>query len=290
MTDRGMPLRRLGFLTIGQFDPADPGRGHEQTLRMIVLAEALGFDSVVGAPAPSPARHLLTGRAAGRREPAHQVESHWVLPSFRLGWKTRYASPRIWRPSTSCPRAVSTPVCPSAFRCYTNTSRPPCIPRPTRLENFSKERVLRLLACLRGEPVSDFAGMIGQDDFSNRVQPHSPGLAGRVWYGGGRQSAEWAGTHGMNYLTANLVTTEGTDSRDFATIQAEHIDIFRRHHPDPESARVAQGLVVIPTDSASANRSSGTVPTLPTASSEHCSLRVHGAWSPRPTTSARPTK
>jgi len=26
------PLRKLGFLTIGLFDEADPGRGHESTL------------------------------------------------------------------------------------------------------------------------------------------------------------------------------------------------------------------------------------------------------------------
>ena len=39
------PLRRLGFLTIGLFDPADPGRGHESTLEIIELGERLGFDS-----------------------------------------------------------------------------------------------------------------------------------------------------------------------------------------------------------------------------------------------------
>ena len=119
------------------------------------------------------------------------------------------------------------------------------------MENFSKERALRLLVCLRGDSVSDFEGAIGQDLFFRRVQPHSPGLAGRVWYGGGLLSAEWAGKQGLNYLTANLVSTEGTESRDFATIQAEHIDAFRSSHPHPESARVSQGLVVMPTDSAS---------------------------------------
>jgi hypothetical protein len=121
------------------------------------------------------------------------------------------------------------------------------------VENFSKERVLRLLACLRGDPVSHFEGTIGPERFLREVQPHSPALAGRVWYGGGLHSAEWAGSQGLNYLTANLVSTEA-ESRDFATIQAEHIDIFRSNHPDPESARVSQGLVVIPTDSASSEQ------------------------------------
>ncbi len=39
------PLRKLGFLTIGLFDEADPGLGHESTLSLIELGERLGFDS-----------------------------------------------------------------------------------------------------------------------------------------------------------------------------------------------------------------------------------------------------
>ena len=111
--------------------------------------------------------------------------------------------------------------------------------------------MLRLLRCLRGEPVSDFAGTVGIEQFTDRIQPHSPGLAERVWYGGGMTSAAWAGEQGINYLTSSVVSIEGTESRDFATIQGQNIDMFRASHPHPESARVSQGLVVIPTDSAS---------------------------------------
>src|SRR3984885_14671948 len=39
------PLRKLGFLTIGLFDEASPGQGHESTLEIIELGERLGFDS-----------------------------------------------------------------------------------------------------------------------------------------------------------------------------------------------------------------------------------------------------
>ena len=39
------PLSRLGFLTIGLFDGADPRPGHESTLEIIQLGEQLGFDS-----------------------------------------------------------------------------------------------------------------------------------------------------------------------------------------------------------------------------------------------------
>jgi len=123
-------------------------------------------------------------------------------------------------------------------------------PETHGLENFSKDRVVRLLQHLRGEPVSDFEGTVGIEQFTARVQPHSRGLADRVWYGGGLESAIWAGRQGINYLTSSVVTTEGAHSQDFATIQGEQIDAFRAHHPHPETARVSQGLVVIPTDSA----------------------------------------
>ncbi len=63
-------------------------------------------------------------------------------------------------------------------------------------------------------------------------------------------SAIWAGQQGINYLTSSVVSSDGTESRDFATIQGEQIDAFRAAHPQPERARVSQGLVVIPTDSA----------------------------------------
>ena len=46
MPRRGEPLRKLGFLTIGRFDAADPGPGIEETLQTIERAETLGFDSV----------------------------------------------------------------------------------------------------------------------------------------------------------------------------------------------------------------------------------------------------
>ena len=39
------PLRKLGFLTIGLFDEADPRAGHESTLEIIQFGERLGFDS-----------------------------------------------------------------------------------------------------------------------------------------------------------------------------------------------------------------------------------------------------
>jgi len=70
-----------------------------------------------------------------------------------------------------------------------------------------------------------------------------------MWYGGASTaSARWAGEHRMNFLTSSVVRAEG--SADFAAIQQSHVRKFRDAHPDGPDARVSQGLVVIPTDSA----------------------------------------
>jgi alkanesulfonate monooxygenase SsuD/methylene tetrahydromethanopterin reductase-like flavin-dependent oxidoreductase (luciferase family) len=109
--------------------------------------------------------------------------------------------------------------------------------------------VRRLLAFLRGEPATQGAATEGFEVFSDRVQPFSPGLGRRMWYGGASlRSAQWAGENAMNFLTSSVVRAE--ESEDFARIQLSHIRTFRAHHPDGQAARVSQGLVVIPTDSA----------------------------------------
>jgi alkanesulfonate monooxygenase SsuD/methylene tetrahydromethanopterin reductase-like flavin-dependent oxidoreductase (luciferase family) len=118
-------------------------------------------------------------------------------------------------------------------------------------EDFSHERVSRLLRLVGGEPASGFAGTEGIEEFSDRVQPHSPGLRSRMWYGGASlSSARLTGEHAMNFLTSSVVKAEQPGT--FAEIQASLIAAFRAAHPAGAAARVSQGLVVVPTDSATA--------------------------------------
>jgi alkanesulfonate monooxygenase SsuD/methylene tetrahydromethanopterin reductase-like flavin-dependent oxidoreductase (luciferase family) len=249
MPRRGEPLRKLGFLTIGRFDDRDPGPGIEQTLEVIERAEALGFDSVWLRD-----RHLQPGISspvaimAAASQRTSRIELGTAVIPLGLENPFRLAEDLATVDILSGGRvnpgvSVGTPMLYDHYKTalYPNTHE---------LEDFSKDRVLRLLKCLRGEPVSDFEGVLGIEQFTNRIQPHSPGLADRVWYGGGLESARWAGAQGINYLTSSVVGTDGTESRDFATIQGQQIDAYRSSHPRPETARVSQGLVVVPTDSA----------------------------------------
>jgi alkanesulfonate monooxygenase SsuD/methylene tetrahydromethanopterin reductase-like flavin-dependent oxidoreductase (luciferase family) len=250
MPRRGEPLRKLGFLTIGRFDAGNPAPGMEETLEVITRAEALGFDSVW-----LRCRHLQPGISspvaimAAATQRTSRIELGTAVIPLGLENPLRLAEDLATVDILSGGRinpgvSVGTPMLYDHYKTA-------LYPETHAAEDFSKDRVLRLLRCLRGEPVSDFAGTVGIEQFTDHVQPLSPGLADRVWYGGGLSSAVWAGQQGINYLTSSVVGTEGTEARDFATIQGEQIDAFRAHHPDPARARVSQGLVVIPTDSAS---------------------------------------
>ncbi|MEU8471103.1 LLM class flavin-dependent oxidoreductase [Streptomyces sp. NPDC029006] len=247
------PLRRLGFLTIGLFDAADPGRGHESTLEIIELGERLGFDS-----AWVRHRHLQYGISspvavlAAASQRTRRIELGTAVTP--LGWENPLrlaedlATVDVLSGGRLNPGVSVGP--PQHF----DEVKDALYPDTADAEDFGHERVRRLLDLVRGEPATGFRGEEGFEVFSSVVQPHSPGLGRRLWYGAGSLgSARWAGEHGMNLLTSSVVKAEdgAGGAPDFAGTQLSHIREFRAHHPDGDAARVSQGLVVIPTDSAS---------------------------------------
>src|SRR5258706_5807588 len=80
------------------------------------------------------------------------------------------------------------------------------------------------------------------------VQPQSPGLVDRIWWGSGtRESAVWVAEHGMNLMSSTLLLE---DTRvPFDELQAEQITLFHEawqragHEPNP---RVSLSRSVMP--------------------------------------------
>jgi alkanesulfonate monooxygenase SsuD/methylene tetrahydromethanopterin reductase-like flavin-dependent oxidoreductase (luciferase family) len=250
------PLRKLGFLTIGLFDGANPRAGHESTLGIIELGERLGFDS-----AWVRHRHLQFGISSPVAVLAAASQR-----TTRIEFGTA-VTPLGWENPLRLAEDLATVDILSGGRLNPGISVGPPMryddvksalyPATADIEDFSYTRVQRLLSFIRGEPATPFRGTEGFEVYSDRVEPHSPGLAARMWYGGASlRSALWAGENSMNFLTSSVVRSEGPpdspESVDFAAIQLAHVRAFRAHHPGGERARVSQGLVVIPTDSASA--------------------------------------
>ncbi|PPF76569.1 LLM class flavin-dependent oxidoreductase [Subtercola sp. Z020] len=244
------PLRSLGFLTIGFFDEHDPFGGHESTLQIIELGERLGFDS-----AWLRDRHLQYGisspvavlAAASQRTRRIELGTA-VIP---LGFENPFRLAEDLATVDVLSRGRMNPGISVGVPTHFDAIREHLYPDSADAEEFGHERALRLLANLRGEAVSTFTGTEGIEAYSPRIQPFSAGLAERVWYGAASlASAAWAGEHGLNLLSSSVVRAEEDD--DFARIQRAQIDLFRTKHPHGEAARASQGLVVIPTDSASA--------------------------------------
>jgi alkanesulfonate monooxygenase SsuD/methylene tetrahydromethanopterin reductase-like flavin-dependent oxidoreductase (luciferase family) len=246
------PLKRLGFLTIGLFDGANPGPGHESLLAIIQLGEELGFDS-----AWLRHRHLQYGVSSPI---AIMAAASQRTSRIELGTAV---TPLAWENPLRLAEDLATVDILSGGRINPGISvgnpmrwddvKQVLYPDTAEAEDFSYERVERLLRMVRGERVTDFAGTAGIEVFSDRVQPHSEGLIHRMWYGGASlKSAQWAGEHGMNFLTSSVIKAE--ESEDFAQVQLSQVRLFRDHHPDGDEARVSQGLVVIPTDSATAEQ------------------------------------
>lgn len=252
------PLRKLGFLTIGLFDPADPAAGHESTLQVIELGEQLGFDS-----AWLRHRHLQFGisspiaimAAASQRTSRIELGTA-VTP---VGWENplRLAEDLATVDLLSGGRinpglSVGEPM-------HYDTVKHELYPDSAGLEDFSYTRVDRLARLIAGEPVRAFSGKQGVvEEFSNRVEPHSAGLRERLWYGAAsKKSAVWAGENGFNLLTSSVIFPEENQEPSFADIQQSQIRAFREAAAASgaaRAARVSQGLVVIPTDSATATQ------------------------------------
>ncbi|MEV8097853.1 LLM class flavin-dependent oxidoreductase [Kitasatospora sp. NPDC085879] len=242
------PLRRLGFLTIGLFDEADPGRGHESTLQLVELGERLGFDSVWLRH-----RHLQFGISspvavlAAASQRTRRIELGTAVTP--LGWENPLrlaedlASVDILSGGRLNPGvSVGPPL-------HYDRVRDALYPDTADAEDFGHTRVRRLLDLVRGEPATGFRGTEGFEAYSDRVQPHAPGLGDRMWYGAGSLgSARRAGESGMNLLVSSVVKAE--EGEDFGSIQLAHVRDFRESHPAGARARVSQGLVVVPTDSA----------------------------------------
>ncbi|WP_425577309.1 LLM class flavin-dependent oxidoreductase [Nocardioides endophyticus] len=59
-----------------------------------------------------------------------------------------------------------------------------------------------------------------------RLEPHSPGLRDRIWWGAGsRATAEWTAEQGMNLMSSTLLTED--TGVPFHQLQAEQIQMFR---------------------------------------------------------------
>ena len=102
---------------------------------------------------------------------------------------------------------------------YTGSSDP-------RGADLARDKFDLFLRAIRGETVVDADPSQFGRGARLRVEPHSPGLDDRIWWGAGtRETAEWVGRLGLNLMSSTLLT-EATGEA-FADLQREQIDRYR---------------------------------------------------------------
>lgn len=247
-----MTIRSLSFLSPGTYDSDDPRPGLEDALGLFAHGERLGYQG-----AWVRQRHL---EAAVSSAAVFLAAATQRTESIELGTAVvpiGYESPLRLAEDLATVDVLSG----GRLQVGVSAGTPPHVELvgdrvfdgDWRDVDFSHQRILRFAANLDGS-------WIGEEDTRvlspngpqrPRVQPYSPGLRQRLWYGGSSsRSVTWAATHGVNLLTGNIVAGETTD--DFTTAQRRILELFRSQWAGPGEPRIAIGRVVVPTDSADA--------------------------------------
>jgi len=93
--------------------------------------------------------------------------------------------------------------------------------------DLARDKTALFLAAVGGQPVVDAdPRMTGGTRARLAVQPQSPGLAERIWWGSGtRATAEWTARQGMNLMSSTLLVED--TGVPFDELQAEQIARYR---------------------------------------------------------------
>src|SRR6202522_1510883 len=234
-----MPMKKIGFLSFGHWTPSRQSQTRSasdallQSIDLAVAAEELGADGAyfrvhhfarqLGSPFP-----LLA--AVGARTSRIEIGTAVI--------DMRYENPLYMAEDAGAADLIS------GGRLQLGISRgsPEQVIegwsyfgyRPSEGQSdadMGRRRAEVFLDLLRGQ---GFAQPNPRPMFPNppgllRVEPHSPGLRDRIWWGAGsRKTAEWAAEQGMNLQSSTLVANDSAaGGTPFHVTQAEHIRAFR---------------------------------------------------------------
>src|SRR5881275_2198604 len=222
-------MTRIGFLSFGHWQPAPGSRTQtardalHQTIELAVAAEELGID----------------GAFVRVHHFARQLSSPFPLlaaigvKTHRIEIGTGVIDMRYENPLYMAEDAGSADLL-AGGRLQLGVSRGSPEPAWHGAEAFgysldpdeARQKTALFRAAIAGAGVvpADVGGRPG--DVRLAVQPQSPGLADRIWWGSGsRETAAWAGTQGMNLMSSTLLLED--TQVPFDQLQAEQIESFR---------------------------------------------------------------
>jgi alkanesulfonate monooxygenase SsuD/methylene tetrahydromethanopterin reductase-like flavin-dependent oxidoreductase (luciferase family) len=258
-SEEGALVIRLGFSTFGHHGPG-PGSmvptardALTQTIDLAVAAEELGLDGA----------YLRVHHFARQQATPFPVLAAIAARTRRIDVGTSVVDMRYENPLHLAEEAAQTDLI-SGGRLHLGISRgspehaldgpeafgyrPPEGGGQTELAHAHTDRFLHAISgagIAEGNPAMGAHGLLP-------VQPQSPGLADRVFWGSAtRATARWTAERGMNLMSSTLLTED--TGIPFDELQAEQIGVFREAwaqagHARPPQVSVSRSILPIVDD------------------------------------------
>jgi alkanesulfonate monooxygenase SsuD/methylene tetrahydromethanopterin reductase-like flavin-dependent oxidoreductase (luciferase family) len=227
--------KRIGFLSFGHWQPI-PGSqvrtGRDalvQSVELAVAAEELGVDGA----------YVRVHHFARQLASPFPLLSAMAVRTRRIELGTGVIDMRYENPLYMAEEAAATDLL-SGGRLQLGVSRgsPETALRGSEAFGYvppeggsdadlARDKTALFLAAVSGQPVVDAdprmtGGMTGK----LAIQPQSPGLAERIWWGAGtRATGEWTARQGLNLMSSTLLSED--TGVPFDQLQAEQIARFR---------------------------------------------------------------
>jgi alkanesulfonate monooxygenase SsuD/methylene tetrahydromethanopterin reductase-like flavin-dependent oxidoreductase (luciferase family) len=229
-----MSVTRIGFLSFGHWQPAAGSQTRTareafvQTIELAVAAEELGIDGA----------YVRVHHFARQLSSPFPLLAAIAARTSRIEIGTGVIDMRYENPLYMAEQAAATDLI-SGGRLALGVSRGSPEPALRGSESFgyvprdgesdgdlARAHTALFRSAIAGAEVAPAdIGMTGSPAML-AIQPQSPGLSERIWWGSGtRQTAAWAAEQGMNLMSSTLLSED--TGVPFGELQAEQIAIFR---------------------------------------------------------------
>ena len=227
-------VKHVGFLSFGHWQPAPWSRTRTarealtQTIELAEAAEAIGLDGAfvrVHHFAPQLASPFPLLAAIGARTSRIEIGTAVI--------DMRYENPLYMAEDAAAADLIS------GGRLQLGISRGSPEPALRGAESFgylppdgttdadiAREKTALFRAAITGAGVAQADPAMTGTTGALAIQPHSPGLQERIWWGSGtRATARWVGEQGMNLMSSTLLTED--TGVPFDQLQVDQIMVFR---------------------------------------------------------------
>lgn len=227
-------MKRIGFLSFGHWQPVAGSQTRtardmlHQHIELAVAAEEIGIDGA----------YVRVHHFARQQASPFPLLAAMAARTSRIELGTGVIDMRYENPLYMAEEAAATDLISdgrlqlgvsrgspeTALRGYESFGHVP--PEGMTDADLARAHTELFRAAIDGAGVANANPQMTGTTGSLMIQPQSPGLADRIWWGSGtRQTAAWTAEQGMNLMSSTLLTED--TGVPFDELQAEQIQVYR---------------------------------------------------------------